>query len=97
VVTIRDVAVNAGVSPATVSRVVNGLLGYSDETPERAETAVKGLSYETDCLAWGLKTRQTSAIRLRLAPGRGRLAAAEQRRVGAAHRHLPGKDGRLQP
>jgi len=41
--------------------------GYSDETPERVETAVKSLSYETDCLARGLKTRQTSAFGL-LAP-----------------------------
>jgi DNA-binding MurR/RpiR family transcriptional regulator len=32
VVTIRDVAKHTGVSPATVSRVVNGLVGYSDET-----------------------------------------------------------------
>jgi DNA-binding LacI/PurR family transcriptional regulator len=67
VVTIRDVAVHATVSPATVSRVVNGLPGYSDETPERVETAVKSLSYETDYLARGLKTRQTSVIGL-LAP-----------------------------
>jgi DNA-binding LacI/PurR family transcriptional regulator len=67
VVTIRDVARHAGVSPATVSRVVNGLVGYSDETRERVETAVKSLSYETDYLARGLKTRQTSVIGL-LAP-----------------------------
>ena len=66
-VTIRDVAKHAGVSPATVSRVVNGLVGYSDETRERVETAVKSLSYETDYLARGLKTRQTSVIGL-LAP-----------------------------
>jgi DNA-binding LacI/PurR family transcriptional regulator len=45
VVTIRDVAKHAGVSPATVSRVVNGLVGYSDETRERVETAVKSLSH----------------------------------------------------
>jgi LacI family transcriptional regulator len=67
VVTSRDVAKHAGVSPATVSRVVNGLVGYSDETRERVETAVKSLSYETDHLARGLKTRQTSVIGL-LAP-----------------------------
>lgn len=66
-VTIRDVAKHAGVSPATVSRVVNGLVGYSDETRERVETAVQSLSYETDHLARGLKTRQTSVIGL-LAP-----------------------------
>jgi DNA-binding LacI/PurR family transcriptional regulator len=47
--------------------VVNGLVGYSDETRERVETAVKSLSYETDYLARGLKTLQTSVIGL-LAP-----------------------------
>jgi DNA-binding LacI/PurR family transcriptional regulator len=41
VVTIRDLAKHAGVSPATVSRVVNGLVGYSDETRERVEDAVR--------------------------------------------------------
>lgn len=58
-VTIRDVAQHAGVSPATVSRVVNGLTGYSDQTRTRVETAVTALNYETDSLARGLKTRQT--------------------------------------
>jgi LacI family transcriptional regulator len=67
VVTIRDVAKHAGVSPANVSLVVNGLVGYSDETRERVEYAVKSLSYETDYLARGLKTRQASVIGL-LAP-----------------------------
>jgi DNA-binding LacI/PurR family transcriptional regulator len=67
VATIRDVAKHDGVSPATVSRVVNGLVGYSDETRERVENAVKSLSFETDFLARGLKTRQTSVIGL-LAP-----------------------------
>jgi AraC-like DNA-binding protein len=44
VATIRDVATHAGVSPATVSRVVNGLVGYSEETRERVEEAVRKLS-----------------------------------------------------
>lgn len=65
--TIRDVAKHAGVSPATVSRVVNGLVGYSEETRQRVEDAVVQLNYETDFLARGLKTRQTSVIGL-LAP-----------------------------
>ncbi|WP_299166283.1 LacI family DNA-binding transcriptional regulator [uncultured Arthrobacter sp.] len=65
--TIRDVAKDAGVSAATVSRVVNGLLGYSEETRQRVEEAVLRLNYETDFMARGLKTRQTSVIGL-LAP-----------------------------
>ena len=65
--TIRDIAKHTGVSPAAVSRVVNGLIGYSHETRERVEDVVRKLSYETDFLARGLKTRQTSVIGL-LAP-----------------------------
>ncbi|MFH5824786.1 LacI family DNA-binding transcriptional regulator [Georgenia sp. AZ-5] len=61
-VTIRDVARQAGVSPATVSRVVNGLVGCSEGTRLRVEHAVADLGYETNSLARGLKTRQTSMI-----------------------------------
>jgi LacI family transcriptional regulator len=61
-VTIRDVARQAGVSPATVSRVVNGLVGYSDDTRVRVEHAVADLGYQANSLARGLKTRQTSVI-----------------------------------
>ncbi|GAB2452838.1 LacI family transcriptional regulator [Conyzicola lurida] len=60
--TIRDVARVAGVSPATVSRVVNGLVGYSAETQRRVEEAVESLGYEPDSLARGLKTKQTAVI-----------------------------------
>ncbi|GHD40939.1 LacI family transcriptional regulator [Mycetocola manganoxydans] len=61
-VTIRDVASRAGVSPATVSRVVNGLVGYSDETKVRVEEAVAALHYEPDTFARGLKMKQSSVI-----------------------------------
>ncbi|WP_010203571.1 LacI family DNA-binding transcriptional regulator [Salinibacterium sp. PAMC 21357] len=60
--TIRDVARVAGVSPATVSRVVNGLVGYSTETQQRVEAAIATLNYEPDTLARGLKTKQTAVI-----------------------------------
>lgn len=60
--TIRDVARHAGVSPATVSRVVNGLAGYSTATQRRVESAITALDYEPDTLARGLKTKQTSVI-----------------------------------
>ncbi len=61
-VTIRDVASRAGVSPATVSRVVNGLAGYSEATKLRVEEAVAALQYEPDTFARGLKTKQSSVI-----------------------------------
>ncbi|WNB84838.1 LacI family DNA-binding transcriptional regulator [Cellulomonas sp. ATA003] len=60
--TIRDVARSAGVSPATVSRVVNGVPGFSAATEQRVRDAVQELGYEPDTLARGLKTMQTSVI-----------------------------------
>ncbi|MFB2555801.1 LacI family DNA-binding transcriptional regulator [Herbiconiux liangxiaofengii] len=60
--TIRDVARLAGVSPATVSRVVNGLVGYSPVTQRRVEEAIEQLHYEPDTLARSLKTKQTAVI-----------------------------------
>ena len=60
--TIRDVAQRAGVSAATVSRIVNGLPGFSDATQTRVRAAVEELGYEADTLARGLKTMQTSMI-----------------------------------
>lgn len=60
--TIRDVARVAGVSPATVSRVVNGLGGFSGATKARVEDAAAALGYEPDTLARGLKTRQNPVI-----------------------------------
>lgn len=60
--TIRDVARRAGVSPATVSRVVNGLAGYSPDTRRRVDEAIKALRYQPDSLARGLKTKQTPVI-----------------------------------
>lgn len=43
--TIRDVARVAGVSPATVSRVVNGQPGYSAQTRERVRRVARELGY----------------------------------------------------
>ncbi|MEU6611818.1 LacI family DNA-binding transcriptional regulator [Streptomyces shenzhenensis] len=60
--TIRDVARVAGVSPATVSRVVNGLTGFSEQTRQRVEEAASRLGYEPDTLARGLKTRQSPVL-----------------------------------
>lgn len=86
--TIRDVAQHAGVSPATVSRVVNGLVGYSEETRQRVEEAVVRLNYETDSLARGLKTRQTSVIGLLAPMVSDALASEVMRGVEEAAREL---------
>lgn len=60
--TIREVAKLAGVSPATVSRVVNGLDGFSAQTRMRVHDAIDELGYEPDTLARGLKTARSALI-----------------------------------
>lgn len=60
--TIRDVARHVGVSPATVSRVINGLPGSSSSTRERVMSAVAELGYEPDTLARGLRTMQSAVV-----------------------------------
>ena len=49
--TIRDVAKLADVSIATVSRVVNGFEGISDETKQRVLSAISTLDYALDASA----------------------------------------------
>ena len=53
--TIKDVATRANVSVATVSRVVNNLDGYSDETKEKVLEAIKELGYQRNAIARGLE------------------------------------------
>ena len=53
-VTIRDVAKLAGVSPMTVSRVINGSPKVTAETRERVEAAIAELRYVPNTLARGL-------------------------------------------
>ena len=60
--TIKDVATRANVSVATVSRVVNNLDGYSDETKEKVLEAIKELGYQRNAIARGLVTKTTKTI-----------------------------------
>lgn len=60
--TIIDVATRANVSVATVSRVVNNLDGYSDETKEKVLEAIKELGYQRNAIARGLVTKTTKTI-----------------------------------
>ncbi|CAG9718242.1 LacI family DNA-binding transcriptional regulator [Clostridium neonatale] len=60
--TIKDVATRANVSVATVSRVVNNLDGYSDETKEKVLEAIKESGYQRNAIARGLVTKTTKTI-----------------------------------
>src|SRR5512136_553319 len=60
--TIRDVAQHAGVSIATVSRVLNNTGGVSDEMHRRVQQSIHALGFEPDFLAQSWRTRVTRSI-----------------------------------
>ncbi|WP_260638123.1 LacI family DNA-binding transcriptional regulator [Streptomyces angustmyceticus] len=60
--TLEAVAALAGVSRATVSRVVNGGAGVRDEVRERVRAAVAALGYVPNSAARSLVTRRTGAV-----------------------------------
>ena len=57
--TIRDVARKAGVSIATVSRVLNGHATIKAETAERVNAAIEALKFRPSAVGRGLKTART--------------------------------------
>ena len=61
-VTIRDVAKHAGVSVATVSRVINNMGGVSEEMGRRVRKSIQALGFEPDFLAQSWRTRVTRTI-----------------------------------
>lgn len=61
-VTIKDVAREAGVSIATVSRVINSIGFVSDEVKERVFTAARELQYLPNAIAKSLKQDKTNTI-----------------------------------
>ncbi len=62
--TVRDVAKLAGVSPITVSRVINNAGYISDETRGRVEEAIRQLGYVPNILARSLRLSQTNTLAL---------------------------------
>lgn len=61
---IKEVAEQAGVSVASVSRVLAGHAGVSDATRQRVQEAVKALDYRPDLAARRLRSRRTDTIGL---------------------------------
>ena len=66
--TLHDVARRVGVSPRTVSRVVNDEGGFSEATRARVSAVIEELHYRPNLIARGLITRRSSTIAF-LAPG----------------------------
>lgn len=64
IATIRDVAKRAGVSVATVSRVINNKGKISKETQAIVEQAIKDLNYTPNMVARGLSNKRSYAVAL---------------------------------
>src|SRR5215210_2035255 len=62
--TIVDVAREAGVSPTTVSHVLNGTRGVAEPTRQRVQAAIERLNYEVNSLAQTLKGARSQTIGL---------------------------------
>lgn len=63
-VTIRDVAKEAGVSVATVSRYINNISYISPETEEKIQTVMNRLDYQPNEIARGLAKQKSNTIAL---------------------------------
>lgn len=61
-VTIRDVAAHAGVSVATVSKVINGRYGVSAATISRVQAIIDEMGYEASLVAQSLRNHRTNVI-----------------------------------
>ena len=62
--TVLDVAKRAGVSPITVSRVINNSGYISAATRDRVETVIKEIGYVPNTLARGLRSKRTNTLAL---------------------------------
>jgi LacI family transcriptional regulator len=61
-VTIGDVAAEAGVSIATVSKVINGRYGVAPSTLSKVQAVIDDLGYESSLVARSLRSRRTNVI-----------------------------------
>ncbi|TDT63380.1 LacI family DNA-binding transcriptional regulator [Fonticella tunisiensis] len=61
-VTIKEVAERAGVSPSTVSRVISDSPRISDETKQKVRRAMEELGYHPNAIARSLVNRATNTI-----------------------------------
>ncbi|SEG79737.1 transcriptional regulator, LacI family [Actinacidiphila yanglinensis] len=97
-VTLADVAARAGVSSATVSRVLNGNYPVAGSTRERVRRAVAELDYVVNGQARALAAASSDLVGVLVNdvadPFFGLIASALQREIAAGPGRLPG-DGKL--
>jgi LacI family repressor for deo operon, udp, cdd, tsx, nupC, and nupG len=65
-VTLRDVAAHAGVSPRTVSNVVNDFAHVAPATRARVQASIEALGYRPNLVARGLRRGRTGIVTLLL-------------------------------
>ena len=63
-ITIKDVAIHAGVSISTVSRVLNGYKNVNSEVKDLVLNAIEEVGYTPNALARGLRSQSTQTIGL---------------------------------
>lgn len=73
--TIKEIAELAGVSKATVSRVLNAKQGVHPETREKVEQVIKAHAYTPNLVAQGLSLKRTRNIGLVVAHTASRLSS----------------------
>ncbi len=69
-VSIKEVAKRAGVAISTVSKVINGYPGISNETKEKVQQAIKELNFIPNSIASALSSKQNGRVALILDPKR---------------------------
>ncbi len=84
--TIADVAEKAGVSIATVSRVINGTTPVTAETAERVQAAIEELAFVPRAAARGLASHRTNTLGLLLPEISGAFFSPMLRGIEAAAR-----------
>ncbi len=90
--TIKEVSRHARVSPATVSRVLNGTAPVTEETKRRVLAAIEELNYRPNVLARGLVTNRSGGIGVTVndiaSPFFGAILKGVETEVEAAGMHL---------
>ena len=97
--TIGDVAAQAGVSVATVSKVINDRYGVAEDTSARVRAVIEELGYEASLVAQSLRSRRTNVIGMLVAdiePFSAELLKGAARAV-ARHRLRARRVLRLRP
>ncbi|MCG8385439.1 MAG: LacI family transcriptional regulator [Cytophagales bacterium] len=61
-ITVYDIAERAGVSPATVSRVITGKARVREDKAERVREAMEALAYRPNLMARNLQTRESKTL-----------------------------------